>query len=175
MDFIVLFCFEFVKLQYQDLCYYCVLLLCWFWILMCFVRSLCFFRSSSFFNCLIMVQTLLLFIHCFFWLSSEDQSFRILDTIVCLGSLVWLFSPVWNIVKLTLPGGCLHLSFLGHWPYWFRSNDSSCSRSPRTNAWQFATYLWSRIPAFLPFSIKASCVSSVSVHSPHCLLSSKGL
>ena len=45
------------------------------------------------------------------------RSVRILDTIVCSGSLVWLFSPAWAAVKLTLAGGWLHLSFRGHRPY----------------------------------------------------------
>ena len=30
------------------------------------------------------------------------RSLRILDTIVCSGSLVWLFSLAWDAVKLTL-------------------------------------------------------------------------
>ena len=33
----------------------------------------------------------------------------------------------WDAVKLTLPGGWLHLSFRGHRPYRFRSNDGNCS------------------------------------------------
>ena len=55
------------------------------------------------------------------------RSVRILDTMVCSGSLVWLFSPAWDAVKLTLPGGWLHLSFRGHRPYRFRSDDCICS------------------------------------------------
>ena len=39
----------------------------------------------------------------------------------------FLFSPAWDAVKLTLPGGWLHLSFRGHRPYRFRSDDGSCS------------------------------------------------
>ena len=50
-----------------------------------------------------------------------------LDTIVRSGSLVWLFSPAWDAVKLTLPGGWLHLSFRGHRPYRFMSDDGNCS------------------------------------------------
>ena len=42
------------------------------------------------------------------------RSVRILGTIVCSGSLVWLFSPAWDAVKLSLPGCWLHLSFRGH-------------------------------------------------------------
>ena len=38
-----------------------------------------------------------------FVISSEIRSVRILDTIVCSESLVWLFSPAWDAVKLTLP------------------------------------------------------------------------
>jgi hypothetical protein len=33
------------------------------------------------------------------------RSFRMLDTIVCSGSLVWLFSPAWGAVTLTLDVG----------------------------------------------------------------------
>ena len=44
-----------------------------------------------------------------------------------MGSLVWLFSPAWDAVKLTLPVGWLHLSFRGHRPYRFRSNNGNCS------------------------------------------------
>ena len=33
----------------------------------------------------------------------------------------------WDAVKLTLQGFWLHLSFCGHSPYRFRSNDGSCS------------------------------------------------
>ena len=29
------------------------------------------------------------------------------------GSLVWLFFPAWDAIKLTLPGVWLHLSFRG--------------------------------------------------------------
>ena len=50
-----------------------------------------------------------------------------MDTIVCSGSLVWLFSPARDAVKLTLPGCWLHLSFRGHRPYRFRSDDCNCS------------------------------------------------
>ena len=46
--------------------------------------------------------------------SSKIRSVGILDTIVCSESLVWLFSPAWDAVKLTLPGCWLHLSFGGH-------------------------------------------------------------
>ena len=37
----------------------------------------------------------------------EIRSVRILDTTICSGSLVWLFSPAWDTVtvQLTLPGG----------------------------------------------------------------------
>ena len=33
------------------------------------------------------------------------KSVRILDTIVCSGTLLWLFSPAWDTVKLTLQVG----------------------------------------------------------------------
>ena len=66
----------------------------------------------------------------------------------------------WDAVKLTLPGSWLHLSFRGHRPYRFRSDDCSCSR---TNAWQFPTYPRRRIPAFLPFSLKAGRVCDSNI------------
>ena len=51
------------------------------------------------------------------------RSVRILDTIVCSGTLVCLFSPAWDAVKFNLPGCWLfHLSFRGHWPCWFVLN-----------------------------------------------------
>ena len=61
------------------------------------------------------------------WFLVKVGSVRILDTIVCSGSLVWLFSPAWDAFKLTLPGFWLHVSFCGHWPYRFKSNDGKCS------------------------------------------------
>jgi hypothetical protein len=33
---------------------------------------------------------------------------RIPDTIVCLGTLVWLFSPAWDTVELTLEAGGIY-------------------------------------------------------------------
>ena len=48
-------------------------------------------------------------------ISSEDQVFRILDTRVCSGPLIWLFSPAWDAAELTLPRSWLQLSFPGHW------------------------------------------------------------
>ena len=38
-------------------------------------------------------------------ISCENQVIRTLDTIVCSGSLVGLFSPAWDAVKLTLKAG----------------------------------------------------------------------
>ena len=94
-----------------------MLLLCRFWVLKCVARSqlLRLFTDGS-------DDTALLL-----WFPLKIRSVRILDTIVCSGSLVWLFSPAWDAIKLTLPGGWLHLSFRGHWPYQFRSDDGSCS------------------------------------------------
>jgi hypothetical protein len=44
---------------------------------------------------------------------------RMLDTIVCLEPLVWLFSLARDAVKLTLesPGRWIHLPFRGHRPF----------------------------------------------------------
>ena len=87
------------------------------------------------------------------------RSVRILDTIICSGSLVWLFSPALDAVKLTLPGGWLHLSFCGHGPYLFRSDDGNCSEL--APGLMFDDFLpRRRIPAFLPYGIKASRVST---------------
>ena len=68
------------------------------------------------------------------------------------GSLVWLFSPAWDAVKLTLPGGWLHLSFRGHRPY-----------LGATTVVALGLMLDNFLPdaesrAFLPFGIKASRV-----------------
>ena len=94
-----------------------MLLLCRCWILIRFARSqlLRLFNDGS-------DNTALLS-----WFLLKIRSVRILDTIVCSGSLVWLFSPAWDAVKLTLPGCWLHRSFRGHWPNRFRSDDGSCS------------------------------------------------
>ena len=122
-----------------------MLLLCRFWILIRIARSL---RSFPVWWWLRQ--------YCFSsWFLLRIGSVRILDTTVSSGSLVWLYSPAWNAAKLTLPGGWIHLSFRGHRPYLFRSDDGSCSR---TNAWQFPTYPRRRIHAFLPFGIKAGRV-----------------
>ena len=94
-----------------------MLLLCRFWVLKCVAWSqlLRLFTDGS-------DDTALLL-----WFLLKIRSVRILDTIVCSGSLVWLFSPAWDAVKLTLPGAWLHLSFRGHRPYRFRSDDGNCS------------------------------------------------
>ena len=60
------------------------------------------------------------------WFLLKIRSLRILDTIVCSEPLVSLFSPAWIAVKVTLPGGWLHLSFRVHRPYLFRSDDCNC-------------------------------------------------
>ena len=69
-----------------------------------------------------------------------------------------------------LPGCWLHLSFRGHLPYLFRSDDGSCSElAPgllQANVWQFPTYPRRRIPFFLPFGIKVSCVDCVCAMWP---------
>ena len=63
--------------------------------------------------------------------NQEPQDSRpcVLTTTLLGGSLVWLFSPAWDAVKLTMPGGWLHLSFRCRRPYQFRSDDGSCSRT----------------------------------------------
>ena len=40
-----------------------------------------------------------------FFLCILSRFVRILDTIVCSGTLFWLFTLAWDIVKLTLKGG----------------------------------------------------------------------
>ena len=119
-----------------------MLLLCWYWVLkhVSWSQLLSLFNDGS-------DNTALLS-----WFLLKNRSVRILDTIVYSGSLVWLCSPAWDAVELTLPGGWLHLSFRGHRPYRIGGYDCSCSW---TNAWQFPTYPRRRIPASLPFGIKA--------------------
>ena len=65
---------------------------------------------------------------------------------------------IWDAVKLTLPGW-LHLSFRSTLPIWERREQllRTCSRT-MANVRQFPTYLRSRIPASLPFGIKARLV-----------------
>ena len=68
---------------------------------------------------------------------------------------IWLVSPAWDAVELTLQGW-LHFSVHGLRPYWFKSNYSCCSR---TNAWKLRIH--PRVPrrrlsAFGDFIIKAN-------------------
>ena len=85
-----------------------ILLLCLFWVLKRVARSqlLRLFDDGS-------DNTALLS-----WFLLKIRYVRILDTIVCSGSLVWLFSPAWNAIKLTQPGCWLHLA--GDPPSWAR-------------------------------------------------------
>ena len=76
-------------------------------------------------------------------ISSEDQVRP-----YGLGSLVWLFSPAWDAIELVLSGGWLDLSFRGHRP----DLGATTLGAPQ----QFLAYSRRRIPAFLPFGIKAS-------------------
>ncbi len=55
--------------------------------------------------------------------------------------------------RYTHPGRWVHLPFRDHWPYWFRSINSSCSR---TNDWQLYTNFRRRTPTFIPYGNKAS-------------------
>ena len=117
MDLGQLFCLSFLKIQDQDFC--------WSWCFHCADFELWnALLDLSFLVCLMMVPTILLLFRDFFWRSGLLE-LRI--RFVCLGSLVWLFSPAWDAVKLILPGCWLHLPFRGHWPYRFRSDDGSCS------------------------------------------------
>ena len=95
--------------------------LCRFWVLKRVARS----QVLNFLACLMMGSdnTALLS-----WFLVKFRSVRILDTIVCSGSLAWLFFLAWDAVKLILPGCWLHLSFRGHWPYWFRSDNGTYSK-----------------------------------------------
>ena len=131
-----------------------MLLLCWFWVLNRVARSqlLRLFDDGS-------DNTALL---SWFLLKIRSASVRILDRIVCSGSLVRLFSPAWDAVKLTLPGGWLHLSFRGHWPYQFRSDDGNCSElAPGLMFDDFLPISDADSLPFLPFGIKASRVWSI--------------
>jgi hypothetical protein len=46
--------------------------------------------------------TMLFFFRCFFKIILKIRSVRMMDMIACSGPLVWLFSPVWDAVELTL-------------------------------------------------------------------------
>ena len=139
-----------------------MLLLCPFWVWNALL-------DFSFFACLMMVKTILLFFRDFFW-----RSVRMLDTIVFSGSLLSLFSPAWDAVKLVLPRCWLHLSFRCHWPCRFRSDDGSCLEL--APGLMFDHFLpipdaesRRRIPAFLTFSIKARCVCVWTwISKPYC-------
>ncbi len=104
-------------------------------------------------------------------------SVRIPDTIVCLGASVWLFSPAWDAVELTLEVG-------GIYPFvvidptdqgattvvapglmiddFLSSYNHSCSR---TNDRRFSIHPRRSIPAFIPFGIKASLSVSLPYFS----------
>ena len=101
-----------------------MLLLCPFWILIRFARSLRFLVG------LIMVPAIQLFFRDFFWGWGLFEYWIRVITTVCSGSLVWLFSPVRDAHKFTLPGGWLHQPFRGHRPYRLRSDDSATVVAP---------------------------------------------
>ena len=68
-------------------------------------------------------------------------------------------STAWYAVKLTLPGGLLHLSFRGHGPYRFRSDDGSCSTTDGVAPQLMLSYLSStQNPCLLPFGIQVGRV-----------------
>ena len=71
----------------------------------------------------------------------------------------------------THPGRWIHLPFHGHWPYWLRSNNCSCSR---TNALQLSTFPRCRfIAESLPsyhMVLKLACVCNTHIDIMHIIL-----
>ena len=100
-----------------------MLLLCRFWVLKRVARSQLHSRFDDGSD-----NTALLS-----WFLLEIRSVGKLDTIICSGSLVWLFSPAWHAIQFTLPGGWLYLSFRVL-IYERRQLLGTCSRN---NVWRF--------------------------------------
>ena len=71
-----------------------MMVLCWFWILkrIARVRLLCRFDGGP--DSVLLLRFLL-----------KIRSVRILDTIVCSGTFLWVFPPTWDAVRLTLKVG----------------------------------------------------------------------
>ncbi len=84
------------------------------------------------------------------------RSVRMLDMIVCSEPLVWLFSPAWDAGILTLDAGLI-CPFVVIEPADFGA--TTVVAPGRT----IDTYPQRRIPAFVPYGIKASlCVCAES-------------
>jgi hypothetical protein len=124
------------------------------WIVQFIVRSICRQFCMCWCACIIRIWFWIFLIDSLTFLLPlyllKGRSVKMLNTIVCSGPSVWLYSIPKN--------AWLHLSFRGHWPYQLKSNNGSCSR---TNAWQLSTYPRRRVPAFVPYG------SSVLTHTEH--------
>ena len=81
------------------------------------------------------------------------RSVRILDKIVCLGTLLWLFSPTWDAVKLTL-----QVSFICPFVVIDPTHLGATIVVAQPYAQPSSTYPRRRKPAFLPIIIKPVCV-----------------
>ena len=71
---------------------------------------------------------------------------------MCSGALIWLFSPAWDAVKLTLKAGFI-CPFVVDDP-----TEARQSWLPRPYACPSSTYPLRRKPAFLPMVIKLTCL-----------------
>ena len=137
-----------------------MLLLCRFWVLKRFARSqlLRLFNHGSDNSALTSIS----------WFLLKIGSDRILDAIVSSGH--WFGCSLRPGTPLNSPWR--HMSFCGHRvsdidPTYLGATSrlrrqllGTCSR---TNVWRFPTYFRRRIPAFLPFGIKASWVCTKTI------------
>ena len=93
---------------------------CWFWMLKRIAQVLLLHRFNGGPDSVVLLLR--------FFLKMPGVSVRILDTMLCLGTWLWLFSQACYALKVTLEGW-LHLSFHGHWPicpHWFRCYNCGC-------------------------------------------------
>ena len=92
------------------------------------------------------------------WFLLKVRYDRILDTLVCLGALIWLFSPACDAVNLTLKVGFI-CPFVVDDPTYLGATivvaQALCCPS--------STYPLRRKPAFLPMVIKLTCLSEGSL------------
>ena len=87
------------------------------------------------------------------WFLLKVRYVRKLDMFMCLGALIWLYSPAWDAVQLTLKVGFICP---------FVVDDPTCLGATMVVAQAYAcpssTYPLHRKPAFLPMVIKQMCL-----------------
>ena len=120
----------------------------WFWKRVARVRLLCWFNDE--------VRDAALLP----WFLLKIRSVRIMDTIVCLGTLLWLFSPAWDAIKLTLKV-CFVCPLVVIVP---TDLGATMELFLQASCLSIFTNLRRRIPAFLPMVIKLACLWGVFFH-----------